>query len=174
MATPRTVHPTFTAFPIALYATTVVALVAHAITGASWLYHVALYANVAGVLAALVALVPRYVDAANAPAFSNMRDNRLRHTAFNGLALLFFVASAAVIWKNGATNQVLGDGVPLVLGMFGLASIGAAGWYSQQLATALVTAAAPLSLGVTTGLLSGIRVGLGQSTSPRKAYFFCS
>ena len=146
MTTPRTVHPTLIAFPIALYATTVIALVAHAITGESSLYHVALYANVAGVLAALVALVPGYVDAANAPAFSNMRDNGLRHTAFNGLALLFFAASAAVIWKNGATNQVLGDVVPLVLGMFGLASIGAAGWYSQQLATAERTSASVISV----------------------------
>jgi uncharacterized membrane protein len=141
MTTPRTVHPALIAFPIALYGTTVIALLLHGATGISGLYHVALYANVAGVFAALFALVPGYVDAANSPAFSSTRDTGLRHTAFNGLALVLFVASAAVIWKNGATNQALGDVVPLAFGLFGLASIGAAGWYGKQLATAERTSA---------------------------------
>jgi len=141
MTTPRTVHPALIAFPIALYGATVIALLLHAVTGANGLYHVALYANVAGGVAALVALVPGYVDAANAPAFSSTRETGLRHTAFNGLALLFFVASAAVIWKNGATNQALGDVVPLLLGVVGLASIGVAGWYGKMMANAERTSA---------------------------------
>lgn len=146
MTTPRTVHPALIAFPIALYGATVIALFLHAATGIRGLYHVALYANIAGVFAALFALVPGYVDAANAPAFSTKRETGLRHTAFNGLALVLFVASAAVIWKNGATNQALGDAVPLVFGVFGLASIAAAGWYGKQLATAERTSASVIRI----------------------------
>ncbi len=141
MTTPRNAHPALIAFPIALYGVTVLALLLHAATGAAGVYHLALYANIAGVVAALVALVPSYVDAANAPAFSGTRETGLREAAFNGLALLFFAASAAVIWKNGATNQELGDVVPLVLGAVGLASIGVAGWYGKALAKSERTSA---------------------------------
>jgi len=127
------IHPMLVAFPIALYATTVLALFVHLGTSDPFWYRVALYANVGGVVMALVAAVPGLVDLANLPAYSTARETGLRHAAFNVLALLFFAASAAVIYGHWVRGHVLADGVPLALSLVGLASTATAGWFGWTL-----------------------------------------
>jgi uncharacterized membrane protein len=126
------IHPMLVGFPIALYAVTVVALLAHVGTGDPFWYRVALYANVAGVVMAAVAAVPGLIDLVNLPSYSRARSTGLRHAGFNVLALVLFVGSGSVMyghWRGG----VLANEVPLVLSLLGLGSTVAAGWLGWTL-----------------------------------------
>jgi uncharacterized membrane protein len=133
MPTRRPIHPLLTALPCAAFAITIVALLGHLIThDASW-YRVALYANAAGVIVALLALAVGVVDAENLPAFTQAREAGLRHVAFEALALVLFAASATVMFARYETHAVLGDTAPLALALLGGAAMAIAGWYGHAL-----------------------------------------
>src|SRR5262249_26362635 len=84
------IHPMLVAFPIALYVSTVVALLAHAGTHDPFWYRVALWTNLVGVVMAAVAAIPGLIDLLSIPARSRARATGLRHAGFNVLALVLF------------------------------------------------------------------------------------
>jgi uncharacterized membrane protein len=133
MSTRRPVHPILVAVPFVAFAVTLVALIGHAATDEAAWYRLALYADVAGVIAATIATLAGMVDAANLPAFTPAREAGLRHVAFDALALVFFAASGAVMYRNLEAGRVLGDGAPLLLGVIGLGAMLVAGWYTRAL-----------------------------------------
>ena len=127
------IHPMLVAFPIALYAATIVTLLAHVATGELFWYRAALYANVGGVVMAVVAAIPGLVDLSSLPAYSTARETGLRHAACHIIALLLFAASAAVIYGNYRGGHVLSNTAPLMLSMCGLASTLVGGWLGWTL-----------------------------------------
>ena len=117
------------AFPVALYTATVVTLLVHAGTADPFWYRVALYANIAGVVMAIVAAVPGLIDLLGVPRESRARPTGIRHAAFNTLALVLFAISAVLLYRGG------GVAAPLVLAILGLLSTlvaGALGWTLVQ------------------------------------------
>src|SRR5512140_2945973 len=127
------IHPMLIPFPIALYTATVVSLIVHAATGDPFWYRAAMWTNIAGVVMAALAALPGLVDLLSLPSDSAARDTGLRHAAFNVIALCFFIASGAVIMNNYFGGHALGDGAPLVLGILGVMSTIAAGWFGWTL-----------------------------------------
>jgi uncharacterized membrane protein len=143
------IHPMLVAFPIALYTATVVALIVHASTTDPFWYRAAMYTCIAGVVMAVITAVPGLVDLITLPAHSKARETGLRHAAFNVLALLFFAATGAVIYGNWSREKILADAAPLTLGILGLASTLAAGWYGWTLVQTHHVGVAPTDRSVT-------------------------
>jgi uncharacterized membrane protein len=131
MSIKRPVHPLLIALPIAAYAITLFALLMHlAGQDAVW-YEVALIANLGGLLATVVATVAGVVDAANLPAYTVAREAGLRQVAFDALAMVFFAASATVIYGHFVHGHPVSDAAPLFLAALGMAAMGIAGWYGR-------------------------------------------
>jgi uncharacterized membrane protein len=135
------IHPALIAFPVALYAATVVSLLVFAGTHDGFWYRVAMWSNVSGVVMAAVAAVPGLIDLLSIPRRTRARTTGIRHAAFNVLALVLFIVSAVMLWRSfhGVPNA---DGTfhyafaaPLVLSIIGLGSTmvaGALGWTLVQ------------------------------------------
>lgn len=132
-------HPMLIAFPVALYTITVAALLMSLGMHDVFWYQVAMYANIAGVVMAVVAAVPGLIDLLSLPRQSRARITGLRHAGFNVLALVLFAISAVLLWRNvhatynGIVN--LDTTAPLVLGIVGLLSTvtaGMLGWTLVQ------------------------------------------
>jgi uncharacterized membrane protein len=130
MSTKRPVQPILIVLPLAAFAVTTIALVAHAATGDALWYRVALFANLGGLAVALLATLAGVVDASNLPTFTVAREAGVRHVAFSALGLIFFAATATVIF-NRHEGHALGDVAPLALGALGLTAMVIAGWYGR-------------------------------------------
>jgi uncharacterized membrane protein len=130
------IHPMLIAFPVALYAATVIALLVHMGTNDPFWYRVALYSNIGGVATALLAAVPGFIDlVAAVPARTRARVTGIRHAAFNVLSLVLFAISAFMLYRNAGNNLTpeagtyeLDTTAPLVLSLLGVASTLVAGW----------------------------------------------
>ena len=133
MSTRRPIHPLLIALPCAAFVATIVALLGHAVTRDIGWYRIALYANTAGVVVALLAVTVGLVDAENLPAFTASREAGFRHVAFEAFALVFFAASATVMFARYETHAVLADAAPLGLALLGGAAMVIAGWYGRAL-----------------------------------------
>ncbi len=135
------IHPAIIAFPVALYTATVVALLVNIGTHDVFWYRAAMWANIAGVVMAVVAAIPGTIDLLSLPRRSRARVTGLRHAGFNVLALVLFVISAVLMWRNmhGVPDEAgiyrLDTTAPLVLGIVGLLSTltaGMLGWTLVQ------------------------------------------
>jgi uncharacterized membrane protein len=130
------IHPMLVAFPIALYVATVAALLVHVGTHDPFWYRVALYSNIGGVVMALVAVVPGFIDLVTAvPKRTRARVTGIRHAAFNVLALVLFAISAYMLYRNAGSNLTpeagtygLDTTAPLLLSVLGVLSTLVAGW----------------------------------------------
>ena len=133
------IHPMLIAFPIALYVTTVVTLLAFIGTKDYFWYRAATYANIAAVVMAVVAAVPGLIDLRNVPDRSRARATGLRHAAFNTLSLVLFAISAIILANNWFGRHVqdlrlpLDTTAPLVLSLVGLGSTLIAGYLGWTL-----------------------------------------
>jgi uncharacterized membrane protein len=129
------IHPMLIAFPVALYVSTVVALVVHVATADPFWYRAAFWTNLGGIVMAGVAAVPGLIDLLSLPARSKARATGLRHAAFNVLALAMFTISAVIIGRHLFNGVIFVDAAPLALGIVGLCSTtvaGALGWTLVQ------------------------------------------
>jgi uncharacterized membrane protein len=134
------IHPMLIAFPVALYTATVVTLLAFVGTADPFWYRAALYANIAGVVMAAVAVIPGLIDLISLPRDSRARATGIRHAAFNVLALVLFVISAVLLYRNAGNDLALRTRTydldvtaPLALSILGLLSTLAAGWLGWTL-----------------------------------------
>jgi uncharacterized membrane protein len=133
------IHPALIAFPVALYTSTVVALIVHAATGDPFWFRAAMWTNIGGVVMAAVAAIPGFIDLISLPRHSRALKTGLRHAGFNVFALVLFIISG-VLLINRYYGSVAGTAnltwvAPLVLSAIGLCSTvvaGTLGWALVQ------------------------------------------
>ncbi|TMQ20389.1 MAG: DUF2231 domain-containing protein [Deltaproteobacteria bacterium] len=135
------IHPMLVAFPIAFYTTTVATLLAYIGTREAFWYRVAMVANIAGILTAVIAVIPGAIDLLALPRNSRARAAGLKHAGFNLLATGLFVITAVVLYQTW-THRVMVDGeylfdatIPLALAVVAWVSMviaGSLGWTLVQ------------------------------------------
>ena len=136
------IHPALVSFPVVYYTSTVIALVAFAVSRDPFWFRAALTANIAGVAMAVVAAIPGAIDLfAGVPRRSRARATGLRHAVFNVAALALFSVCAALLWARWydpdviAGREALTTTAPLLIAIVGLAATGvggALGWKLVQ------------------------------------------
>jgi uncharacterized membrane protein len=135
------IHPMLVAFPIAFYTTTVAVLLAYVGTREAFWYRVGMVANVAGIITAVIAVVPGAIDLFALPARSRARAVGLRHAGWNLLATGLFAVTAVLLYR-GWTQRTMVDGeygfdatIPLAMGVVAWVSMviaGSLGWTLVQ------------------------------------------
>jgi uncharacterized membrane protein len=91
------VHPMLVSYPIAFYAATVVAWLLFVTRGGYEWVDVAIAANVAGVIMAVVAAIPGFVDwSTGIPTDTPARRHGAIHMALNLIALVLMLVNAAL------------------------------------------------------------------------------
>lgn len=135
------IHPMIVAFPIAFYTATVATLLAYVGTHEAFWYRVAMVANIAGIVTALIAVIPGAIDLFALPAGSRARATGLRHAAFNLLATGLFAVTAVLLYRAW-THRVMVDGeyvfdatIPLAMSVVAWVSLviaGSLGWTLVQ------------------------------------------
>jgi uncharacterized membrane protein len=91
-------HPMLVAFPIAFYTATLVAFIVYAVNGNPFWFRLAYTANAAGVIMALVAAIPGFLDwYKGIPKNTGAKKHGLQHMALNVSALILF---ALTLWLN--------------------------------------------------------------------------
>lgn len=134
-------HPMLVAFPIAFYTATVATLLAYIGTLEAFWYRVAMVANIAGILTAVIAAIPGAIDLFALPRGSRARATGLKHAGFNLIATALFVITAVVVvttWRH----RVMVDGeyifdatIPLAMSVVAWVSMviaGSLGWTLVQ------------------------------------------
>jgi uncharacterized membrane protein len=127
------VHPMLVAFPVAFYTATLVAFVVAAATrSASW-FEFAVVANCAGVIAAILAAIPGFIDWRVAiPKGTQAKKTGRKHALLNGGALVLFAMNAGIqLERWGALRPRYGTAI--VLTGIGLALTTAAGFLGWTL-----------------------------------------
>lgn len=135
------IHPMLVAFPIAFYIATVAMLLAYIGTLEAFWYRVAMVAAIAGIVTAVIAVVPGAIDLFALPRASRARAVGLRHAGFNLLATTLFAVAAAVM-VYGWRHRVMLDGeyvfdatIPLAISVVAWVSMvvaGSLGWTLVQ------------------------------------------
>jgi uncharacterized membrane protein len=127
------IHPLLITFPVAFYTTSFLAFAYYgfATDPDFFWYRVAYAANVAGIISALIAAVPGFIDwAVGIPNRTGAKTHGLVHMSLNLLALALFALNAYLYrgtWDEGARNityAVILTGV----GFFVTAAAGTYGW----------------------------------------------
>lgn len=126
-------HPMLVGFPVALYTATLACYAASALGAEPFWFRVAVYANVAGVVMALVAAVPGFIDWAfgipfNSPAKATGR----AHMRLNVAALAVFAADAYLQWGHRYELQPA-TALPLLLAALGVCLTIAAGFLGWKM-----------------------------------------
>jgi uncharacterized membrane protein len=94
------VHPMIVPFPIAFYTATLVCSIVYAYNGNTFWFHVAFVANCAGIIMAVVAILPGLLDWLSIPELSDAKTTGLKHMIANVFSLGFFVANAAINYSS--------------------------------------------------------------------------
>ena len=127
------IHPMVVACPIAFYTATLVAYALYQFGGqnAFW-YDVGIAANLAGVVMAVVAALPGFIDwAMGIPSDTEAKTVGLRHMLLNVVALVLFIVTYVLTYDNWHATTRPGAGLPLVLALVGVlltVAAGAHGW----------------------------------------------
>jgi uncharacterized membrane protein len=120
-------HPMLVGFPITFYTVTFLSFLAYALGAEQFWFRVAVYANLAGVLTALVAAVPGFIDwSTGVPTGSPAKATGMRHMIFNVSALTAFAINVALRW-NERLDTDPEAGISVFLTGLGFALTGAAG-----------------------------------------------
>jgi uncharacterized membrane protein len=118
-------------FPIALWTVGMVFDVIGIVTGNTTLRAVAFYNIGAGIVGALAAAVPGFVD------YLTLRGRAARvgtwHAVLNVIALALFAASWVFRTRWGADRVGIESWLPVVLGLLGLAVVFVSGWLGGAL-----------------------------------------
>jgi len=138
MASPASVgkhplHPMIIAFPIALWIFSLVADVIYLWRGNPvWKDYIAFYTLLGGILGAVVAAVPGFIDwlSITAQPVKKLAD---WHARLNVIALLVFIADFYLRTTSGAAWIGRSLTVPLVLSIVGIVLIGISGWLGGEM-----------------------------------------
>lgn len=108
------VHPVFVSYPVAFYTATLACYIVYGFNGHPFWFKVAVAANIAGAVMAVVATLPGFIDWLNIPADSRAKKTGLFHMVCNVLALLCFGLNAWLQYlKWDEANPALGLALPL-------------------------------------------------------------
>jgi len=118
-------------FPIALFTATIALELAQIGTHDAFYDRAAMVANIAGVVMALLAMIPGAIDLVALPAHSPARATGIKHAAFNLLTVAVFAISAVLLVRGFDSH------IPLAFGMIGIVTMA----YAGALGYALVHAA---------------------------------
>ena len=128
------VHPMLIAFPVAFYTATVVCYVVYNSNNDPFWFKVAYVANIAGVLMAVVAALPGFIDWLNIPSGKKAKRTGMFHMISNVLALLLF-AICFFLQKDkwNETDPAVGSAIILsVAGLILTLVAGFLGWTLVQ------------------------------------------
>lgn len=110
----HTVHPMLVGFPIAFYTATVVCYIVFRSNQDPFWFKVGVAANIAGVIMAVVAALPGFIDWLNIPREAKAKKTGLFHMVCNVIALLCFGITAWLQYpKWNEVNPELGLAIPL-------------------------------------------------------------
>ena len=135
------IHPMIVPFPIAFYTSTVATLLAYVGTQEAFWYRVAMVANIAGIVTAVLALIPGAIDLRSLPNPSRARTVGLRHAGFQGLATGLFAVTALLLYRGWSHRVMVGGEyvfdatVPLAMSVVAWVSMviaGSLGWTLVQ------------------------------------------
>jgi uncharacterized membrane protein len=128
------IHPMLVAFPIAFYTATAAALIAYLATQEAFWFRLALIANIAGLVTAVIAVIPGAIDLFSLPAGSRARATGVKHAGANVLSNVLFAITAIVLYRTWTQRvptdeaYVLDVTLPLVLSVVGLLAMMVGGW----------------------------------------------
>jgi len=127
------IHPMLVALPIGMFVATIGAELAHIGTLDPFYYRAAMVANVAGVVAALIAAIPGAIDLFSLPRESAARRTGIKHAGLNLLTVVVFAVSAGFLYA-GWSSRVMVRGewnldahIPLLIDAVGLVMLTIAG-----------------------------------------------
>jgi uncharacterized membrane protein len=113
------VHPMLIAYPVAFYTATVVCYFVYQWNHEVFWFKVAYVANVAGVVMALLAAIPGFIDWLNIPAGKKAKKTGVFHMLSNVIALVLF-AVCVYMEKDNWNNAQPDAGAAPVLSLAGL------------------------------------------------------
>ncbi len=135
------IHPMIVGFPIAFYTATVATLLAYVGTHEAFWFRVAMVANIAGIVTALIAVIPGTIDLFALPRGSRARAAGLKHAGFNLVSTGLYAVTALLLYRSW-TNRMMVDGeylfeatIPLAMGVVAWVSMiiaGSLGWTLVQ------------------------------------------
>lgn len=128
------IHPMLVAFPIAFYTATLVSYIAYSSNQDPFWFKVAVVANIAGVVMAVVAALPGFIDWLFIPKDSRAKKTGLFHMMCNVLALvLYAVVAFTECSKWDDISPTLGPAIPLtIIGFILTLTAGFLGWTLVQ------------------------------------------
>ncbi len=128
------IHPMLVAFPITFYIVSLIAFLVYNFgsTEIFW-YQIGFLATFAGVITALVAAIPGFIDwHYGIPKESAANKRGMIHAGFNVAALILFAVNAYRL--SGTWNQPLGNIISLwMTALVGVALTGVAGYHGWEL-----------------------------------------
>lgn len=135
------IHPMIVGFPIAFYTATVATLLAYVGTQEAFWFRVAMVANIAGIVTALIAVIPGAIDLFALPRDSRARAAGLKHAGFNLVSTGLYAVTALLLYRSW-TSRMMVDGeylfeatIPLAMGVVAWVSMiiaGSLGWTLVQ------------------------------------------
>ncbi len=125
------IHPMLVGIPIVLFIATIVFELAHLETGNASFFHAAMIANIAGVVMAVLAVVPSAIGA--------------KHAVLNSLTIALFAVSAVLLVRSFGTGELYVH-LPLAFGMVGIVALTFAAAIGYALPNPLFAARTPRGL----------------------------
>ncbi|HXS55974.1 MAG TPA: DUF2231 domain-containing protein [Hanamia sp.] len=128
------IHPMLIAFPVAFYTGALACFIAFSSNHNIFWFKAGYVANVAGVIMALVAAVPGFIDWLYIPSDSKAKKTGVFHLVCNVVALLLFAINLWMLKdKWNADNPAVGDALVLTGAGFVLTIVaGFLGWTLVQ------------------------------------------
>src|SRR5687768_1773404 len=128
------VHPMLVAFPVAFYSATLACHIVYHVNENPFWFKVGVVANIAGVVMAVLAALPGFIDWLYIPSDSGAKKTGLFHMVCNALALVLFgIVAFTACKKWDDLDPVLGWAIPLSAAGFILTLIaGFMGWTLVQ------------------------------------------
>lgn len=129
-------HPMLIAFPLGLLTTSVVWDICRLATGRQSWGTVSFWTIVAGVIGALLAAVPGFIDWLGIPANTRAKQIGLFHMVLNLIVVALFIVSLAVRWSAPGGYAAAGFG-RMVWGWIGVATAVVSSWLGGELVETL-------------------------------------
>ncbi|MGE0547158.1 MAG: DUF2231 domain-containing protein [Kofleriaceae bacterium] len=125
------VHPALVAFPIAFYTAALFGFTVYWASGDALWFRIGVVANIGGVITALIAAVPGFIDwAIGVPTGSPAKITGLKHMLLQVSASIVFLINAVLQWQKWSSLEPA-VGASVILSLLGLVLVafGAAlGW----------------------------------------------
>lgn len=126
------VHPMLVTFPIALWITGLIFHFISVSTNAPFWFKVAQYNYFAGVIGALIAAIPGFVDYGTLPLNSTQRQLATRHMLLNLVIVVLFIINVWVMWTTPARLGWRNNSL-LILPIVGTLALLYSGWLGASL-----------------------------------------